>query len=302
MAKHKTAVKRLPPYRAPFYFGPEYLRSAAEWKTNFTTLLEGALAELGLKWAIDAGFGDWTLRVRFEHVQFVMCARTGIFMLEEYSTEDDPDDWNIDERWLGPINEPHAFYQELLNTKPPSHLEKEVQKISSLIHSLTNRMSHSFKRALASSNAAYEARLGDLRNDFQRLELDQLVGLEIKPPDDLDRRDVPGGDENLELSDAIGRSGEVFYSVCVVPIDARRCASATAIQEAIQPDDRFRYPPDQYDPVIERIAKEVKRLPGKRASQAEVKRRSSAEFDRLGWPIPKKTAFDERVKKIFKAV
>ncbi|WP_338827172.1 hypothetical protein [Bradyrhizobium sp. 27S5] len=292
----KQEIRRLPPFRAPFYFAPEYLRTAIEWKANFVALLDEIFGEMALFGKTDDFFGDWTLRVRFERIQLAFCARTGVFMLDEYAIADD-DLGNPPTRWVGPCHPPRWFQRELIEEPPPAALRDEVARVSRFSDCLIERMYHRYRSALRLGHASVEARREALGNDFRVLAFDQLRGLRTGALDDQNNYEMPGGREYIDLYDATGRDGKVFYSLCVVPTGAAPGASTK--KRAKQPDRRFRYPPNQYDPIIVAIVAKVKNLSKKLATQAEAQRLCVAEFSRHGLPVPKKSALESRVKKFF---
>jgi hypothetical protein len=108
-----------------------------------------------------------------------------------------------------------------------------------------------------------------------------------------------------DFVDADCPDGSVLCSIYVAPVRAKQTVKAVDLvpaNKAGEGDKRYRYTPARYDPIIERHAKDVKRQFGKEGTQAEVKRRCAADFEARGWVIPKKTTFDNRVKKIFDTV
>jgi hypothetical protein len=216
VAKNSTSnVTRLPRHRAPFYFAPKYLRTAEEWRSNIAALVEAMLRDSNLAWSFRADpFGPWTLTVRFLRTDLTIDARNGTFMIEEFS---DDQDLHIDNVWVGPLNSPTKFYKELLVSDPPASLRNEVQSVAVVVSSLIEQLASRYRTALDRGFATIEARPNSILNSFEKLDPDQAKRLQMRSRDR--HFDVPGGQESIELDDAVGPNGEQLFSLCVVASD-----------------------------------------------------------------------------------
>jgi hypothetical protein len=160
-------------------------------------------------------------------------------------------------------------------------------------------MESDFKRALRDGPARYEARPAVLL-PHELLTFDQLTGIEFLSDHRDDAYEEPGSEEDHHLAEAKLRDGQTVYSLCVVCDPGSHRIKRANNNEARAPDKRFQYLPDQYNPIIEKLVAEVKRQSGKNATQAEVLRRSAAEFKKLGMKVPGDTVLENRVKLFFK--
>jgi hypothetical protein len=290
----RREILRLPVHRGLFYFGPSYLNSEEEWASNFSTLIESLLCEAKYHWSIIDKSG-WQITIRFKLTDFMVDARNGTFTIYEHS--DDDDAWVTS--WYGPISDPEQFFDDLSNAVFPDHLNSEINSALAFSGDLMRQMLARRRAAIEKGYASFEARIGSISNNFCLLALDQVRRLTLVPPE----RDFEMYREDTKLDDAKGPNQEMFYSLCIVPTphQSQQAKSNVAKREAAEGDNRVLYPPDIYNPIIEKCVKEVKRKLGKRATQAEVMRRATAVFLDLRLKVPRQTVFENRVRKIFKA-
>jgi hypothetical protein len=149
--------------------------------------------------------------MRFQRTDLTIDARNGTFMIEEFS---EGDDLGVDDTWVGPLNSPTKFYNDLCTSDVPVSLRDEIRSMSLGISELIRRLASRYKSAIDRGYAAVEARPNSILNDFERLDPDQAKRLKILS---IDRDfDVPGRDESVELDDAVGPNGEQLYSLCIV--------------------------------------------------------------------------------------
>jgi len=226
-----------------------------------------------------------------------MCARQGTFLIDEYDEEFDRRDDVQSDNWEGPLNFPSDFHRALSDC--PDELKDEVKRISNFVSRLITQMEWRFRSALNRGDARYEGRITSDLNQFETIEADQIKGLIISPV--KSSPGIPGSGENEDFEDAKGKAGQGLYSLCVVPSRPQppQAKLNTAGEKTADGDGRVRYPKDIYNPIIERCAKEVKRQLGKKATQAEVKRRATVELESHGLKVPRKSIFEQRVKNIF---
>jgi|GEM_PF-4306278 len=294
--KNKTAVKRLPPHRARFYFAPSYIESAAEWKATFLALVDTVLKDTKLSWSCDdEAFGDWTLAVRFDRTRFVMCARTGTFTIEEFPMRSTMEFGDADDSWLGPIDMPSRFLSKIATTIQPPHLYEEVQRVARAIGELNEIMLDRLKVAFRDGIATMEARKGSAQSKFDGLEQDELRGLKLDP---YEIDNSQGWGESTELPDATSRSGERLYSLCVVSTQCGISPTPVARKPSTG-DKRIIWQPDVYDPIVGPHAKTVMKLPRGLRSKVEAKRRIVHELGEKGLKVPPDTTLDVMLNKFW---
>jgi hypothetical protein len=233
---------RLPRHRGLFYFGPNYLRSEEEWKSSFSELIESLLRHVKHPWSI-IDHSAWTITIRFELTDFNIDAKNGTFMLDEHN---DDDEWGMNE-WIGPINSPSAFFEDLSNSQPPEHLQVEVNHVLTFVSELTDRMRSRYHVALKKGQAVIEARIGSISNDFRLIDMDQMRHLRVLPFD----HEFVVGREDSTLDDAVGPNGEKFYSLCIVPTVLPTLP--TKSEKPPLSDARRRYEWEKIDAVIQSI-------------------------------------------------
>ena len=290
--KNSLHTVRLPLFRAPFYFAPEYLEHSSEWTFNFSTLIYDLLRGSKLPWQILDRYHR-CLTVRFSETEFTICPRQGTFMIEEWhdGAEEDFD------AWVGPLEFPASFTSKLRDCEVPQRLRDETRTISFFADDLAGSMNRRFDEALSLGVARYEGRFGSIESDFSLVEADQFTLLTLCPMD----RDPEGpGKEVVKLDKATTEHGEIVYSLCVVPTmmpsTVFEVAPATS---SGSPDGRVLYPPQDYVPVIVECVKQETKQFGKDAKQAGVIHRARDEYERRGMNIPSQKWFEKEVRKYF---
>jgi hypothetical protein len=283
-----------PIHRGPFLFGPDFLCSVA-WSTSFRTLIEKILLQTNVVASVVCSPDDCRLaRIEFQTAEVIVDGQGGMFSVSEKgSWGSDSDDFMS--HWSGPLGPPKLFFQSMNEPKNIARLGIDYQNVHDFVLSLYQAM----EQGAASITACLEMPPApSIQIPFQ-----QLCYL------DLVERDLPFDNyliEDLQLDEAVKKDGSRVYCLGVLAISSAKVSALDARSTAARArtprgDKRELYPRDLYEPIIRSVVKDVKRQFGVRATQAEVKRRATAKFVLLGLRVPKKTRFEQWVRKIFKA-
>jgi hypothetical protein len=81
---------RIPYYRAPFYFSPEYLATAETWQIAFRGLVEDILRQNGCDGQV-IDVHSYQIKIGWEALEFTINARFGTFEVRENSSN--PEFW-----------------------------------------------------------------------------------------------------------------------------------------------------------------------------------------------------------------
>jgi hypothetical protein len=283
--QQRASVRRIPYYRAPFYFGPEYLATAEQWQQTFIRLADEILSlnDCGGK-VIDVY--DHSIKIGWGALELMVDARFGKFDLCE---RDDGDDQLSSQGWAGIEDTPASFVDKVRSVSAPRQLISIVRhQVAPFAEALFSKMTGRFEHALCENIARIEAQpLSPLpTTPFARIEPDQRRYFPLLPKE---RASLVPGSEN-ELDEAVGPTGEKLFSFCVVPVERRLSGQATTST----PDGRKKHDWQVIDPVIKEQYGMIKLNPTR--SKLQLRNRVISE---LGPKAPKPTALDKRINELF---
>jgi hypothetical protein len=263
-----------------------------------TLLVDRILSDLSIDGR--AEFYRFEGSIRFDRLQLRIDAIEGTLSVDEWSA--DTEDRLDATEWIGPIGmlrelppSIRTFHDRLLAARPPGHLFEEFKStVVPFATELCASLERRFDRALRDGHAQLEGRFHSLTAPFSRIEPTELRHWHFKDRHYQDHADFDAGNAGDDR----------LLSLSVVPSADRPSRPMTAMRTVNKRtsksgDGRDRHDWTKIEPVIENQVKAVKRQFGKRATMAEVKRRTTAELHKLGFEVPTKTVFDKRIKNFF---
>ena len=229
--RSKTATHRIPYYRAPFYFGPEYLAKAEEWQRSFQRLSEKILQQNACGGRVIEVHGH-SIMIGWGALELTIDARLGRFEIWENDGREDDDPSS--DCWGGLETVPSSFIGEIRSALIPERLTRRILvQIIPFAEAIFRETNKRFERALRENIAEIQVRPLSPGPDTRFVRLDPESRRYF--PLDFKQRELTQDDAD-ELDDATGPNGEKLYSYGVVasrrpptvnlPNDVEVCASS----------------------------------------------------------------------------